>query len=256
MSRPYRESEHPRNQSGQWEGVGSQLHGTDDLEPVSSVMDSRDECRRMAKRRVIDLMWHTAGIEVQGLTFPETEQVFHGTVPYSMARNKVMVVNNIKHAWRFLLDNIDWPVDKAYASEYNRLIGDGIEPDPGMIRTIPVGISGTDYKPPIPDDGLIAESIARANALPDPEDRALTLFCQCSRGQWFSNGNKRTSTMLANHSLIHDGRGVFAIPVDQVETAFKDRLLDYYESGDATELKQWLSMNAIHRLGETASPAE
>ncbi|MCB5635116.1 cell filamentation protein Fic, partial [Bifidobacterium animalis] len=44
------------------------------------------------------------------------------------------------------------------------------------------------------------------------EDTAMLLFGAVTRGQWFSDGNKRTALMVANHQLIHDGIGVFSIP--------------------------------------------
>ena len=41
-----------------------------------------------------------------------------------MSVDDIVTVNNIKRAWRFLLDNIDYPVDWQYIREYNRIIGE------------------------------------------------------------------------------------------------------------------------------------
>lgn len=248
---PWNPAEHPSDQRTQRFIVkpvsGSGQHLDD---PADAGLTGRQRCVAYAKRHVIDMMWHTAGIEIRGITFPETEQIFHGTVPYTVERRNVMVVNNIKHAWQFLFDNTDWLPDLQYAQEYNRLICSDLEPQPGVVRTIPVAISGTDYVPSVPTGDAIRAAFHEAAGLDDPVDRALMLFDRCSREQWFANGNKRTATMLANHSLIHDGAGVLAIPPDLVELDFKDLLLDYYETNDARKLDRWLKEHAIStRLG-------
>ena len=59
-------------------------------------------------------------------------------------------VNNIKRAWRFLLDNIDYPVDWQYIREYNRIIGEGLVRDAGRLREYGVRIGGTGWVPEIP----------------------------------------------------------------------------------------------------------
>ena len=208
----------------------------------------RDACIELAKRRNIDLLWKTASIEVRGLTFPDTRDVFQGVTPSAIQAGDVAVLNNLKHAWRFLLDNADWPPTWQYLSEYNRLVGQGIEPAPGVIRNEIVSIGGTEYTPTIPTYKGIRERIDLDMASDTPEERALNLFASITRGQWFSNGNKRTAAMAANHSLIHDGTGIFALPPERVDDEFRDLLLTYYETDDRRPFLDWLRYHAIGRL--------
>ncbi len=63
----------------------------------------------------------------------------------------------------------------------------------------------------------------------------MLLFGAVTRGQWFSDGNKRTALMVANHQLIHDGIGVFSIPPED-KAQFVSMLLRYYETGDYSRL--------------------
>lgn len=72
----------------------------------------------------------------------------------------------------------------------------------------------------------------------------MLLFGAVTRGQWFSDGNKRTALMVANHQLIHDGIGVFSIPPED-KAQFVSMLLRYYETGDYSRLSDWLSQNAV-----------
>lgn len=76
----------------------------------------------------------------------------------------------------------------------------------------------------------------------------MNLFASISRGQWFSNGNKRTSAMAANHCLIHDGVGIFALPPERMDDEFRDRLIGFYESDDRGPFIDWLKYHAVGRL--------
>ena len=58
----------------------------------------------LAKRQLIDVMWKTANIEVDGITFPDTQEIFDGRAPADMTVNDIIVVNNIKRAWMFLFE--------------------------------------------------------------------------------------------------------------------------------------------------------
>ena len=177
------------------------------MEPVrNDTTTDRRTAVELAKRLLVDSIWRTAKIEVDGVTFPDTQEIFDGRAPEGMSVDDIVTVNNIKRAWRFLLGNIDYPVDWQYIREYNRIIG----------------------------EGLVSEG----------EDTAMLLFGAVTRGQWFSDGNKRTALMVANHQLIHDGIGVFSIPPED-KAQFVSMLLRYYETGDYSRLSDWLSQNAV-----------
>lgn len=226
---------------------------SDDLAPI--VTGENNPCIELAKRRQIDLLWRSSSIEV-AVTFPETEEIFNGVSPVGEQQTKIRVVNNLKHAWQFLFDNAGWPIDWQYMSEYNRLAGDGIIPDPGMMRSTSVAITGTEYVPDIPTLDSVRETIAGDLRQEDPVERAIGLFCHACRGQWFANGNKRTATMAANHQLIHDRAGIFSLPPQRMGGEFRDLLIDYYESGDRIRFSQWLCYHAIGLLPDGLTAAE
>ena len=78
-------------------------------------------------------------------------------------------------------------------------------------------------------------------------DKALEVFAWGTRGQLFWDGNKRTSMTLANKILIMSGAGILTITDSHMEE-FNTLLLDYYNTGNAEELKQFLYDNAIQGL--------
>ncbi|NEG70453.1 Fic family protein [Bifidobacterium sp. BRDM6] len=202
----------------------------------------------LAKRLEIDLMWKTANIEVDGITFPDTATIVEGRAPANMSVDDIVVVNNIKHAWQFLFDNVRYPLDWSYVSEYNRTLGEGLIRDAGALRTIDVRIGGTDWIPVIPTLETSHDLIEDLNlSVEDPVDRAIGAMCAIMRGQWFVDGNKRTALMAANHILIHEGIGIFSVP-PAGKPEFLTLLLTYYETGDATALAEWCREYAVDYL--------
>ena len=183
------------------------------MEPVrNDTTTDRRTAVELAKRLLVDLIWRTAKIEVDGVTFPDTQEIFDGRAPEGMSVDDIVTVNNIKRAWRFLLDNIDYPVDWQYIREYNRIIGEGLVCDAGRLREYGVRVGGTGWVPEIPAVESPQERVRGILEESEGEDTAMLLFGAVTRGQWFSDGNKRTALMVANHQLIHDGIGVFSIP--------------------------------------------
>lgn len=233
----------------------------DDGDLVEGIGESAERrCLDCAKRRILDLVWRASSVEVRGITFPDTKDIFHGVNPGSspMDMRKVLVVNNLKHAWQYLFDHADEWLDWQHLSEYNRLCGQYLELNPGMMRNRPVGITGTTWQPDVlvrPEAFLRDFNTAMDEN--DPIRRATHLFAVACRSQWFFNGNKRTATMGANHSLIHDGVGVFALPPERIDTDFSDELLHYYESGDLPRIMDWLEYHAVGRIEDDGrTPAQ
>lgn len=223
--------------------------GANDLPELSAASQTGNPCIELAKRKVIDLVWTTAGIEVPGITFPETKQIFEGVTPHTMQASKVMTVNNIKHAWQQLFDTVEEePADWLTACAYNRTLGaGGLTTNPGAMRREDVRISGTSWKPMLPSLEGIQMRLGNLEYVPDPVDRGISLFCQTCRGQWFTDGNKRTAIMLANHLLIKERAGVLSIPQSEMDTSVRGMLLRYYGSDDDRELAGWLREHAIIR---------
>lgn len=209
----------------------------------------------LAKRLLVDAIWKTANIEVDGITFPDAQEIFEGRAPSNMEVNDIIVVNNIKRAWMFLFENIGRPIDWRYVSEYNRILGEGLICDAGKLRTNDVRIGGTDRIPELPTMESSHDEISSLMKIESPEDRALLMFCKITRGQWFNDGNKRTALMTANHALINAGVGVFSIS-PSLKREFTTRLLRYYESNDDVPFRSWLKDNAIGRLPGGITSAE
>ncbi len=154
----------------------------------------REVAIEASKRLVVDSIWKIANIELtRGVTLPQTQEIYEGRSPKNVDVETVVVIKNLKYAWQFLFENIDYPIDYQLISEYNNIVGAGHYSNPGKLKSEFVFISGTNYKPDIPNYESVKEEIERLNILQNPIDRGMEMLASISRGQWFNNGNKRTA---------------------------------------------------------------
>lgn len=207
-------------------------------------VSSRAQALELARRLIMDVLWKTANIEVDGITFPDTQEIIEGRAPAGMSVHDIVTVNNIKHAFQFLFEQVAYPINWQTISQYNRLLRAGLDADAGEMRTIPVRISGTSWQPTIPVYDEVRGQLDTIFVLDNPQERATQLFSAIARGQWFTDGNKRTALLAANHVLIHAGVGILTID-PELKRDFTTRLLDFYEKNNLSEITNWLQYYAI-----------
>ena len=96
-------------------------------------------------------------------------------------------------------------------------------------------------------DGNLHPLVLFDARIPGETEKALEAFVWGARGQFFWDGNKRTSMTLANKILISSGVGFLTITDKHMEQ-FNTLLLDYYNTGDSETLKDFLYENAIQGI--------
>lgn len=187
-------------------------------------------------------------MENRNITFPQTKTILQGVNVPSVQLDDIQAVLNMRDAWKYLLSNVNEPVTFEYWCKLNEFIARNEALEWGKLRTGSVGISGTDYMPPVPaEDQTRAELAAILNADATATTKALEAFVWGARGQFFWDGNKRTSMTLANKILIMAGAGILTITDKHMEE-FNGLLLDWYNSGDSEKLKDFLYENAIQGI--------
>lgn len=199
-----------------------------------------------AKRNVVDSIWKEANIEGIAVTFPDTLEIYEGRAVAGLSIDATVAINNLKHAWQFLFDTIDVPVDLAYVRQMNGIIGANLILNAGELRQTDVSIGGTSWKPEIPDCDLVKEEIFRKACIKSL-DGALEMFAYLTRAQLFLDGNKRCAQLIANKMLIEAGAGVLSIPVKK-KLEFNRLLVRFYETGDSAKLCEFLKEHAIDGL--------
>lgn len=206
----------------------------------------QDTAIQMAKRLLIDSIWKSANLEGLGTTFPKTEAIL-SNAPTTTKTEEVLFIINMKRAWQFLLDNLNYNNSITLLREYNKIVGELLFNYAGEIRTIPVQIGGTTWEPELPHTGIIIENIAEIDKIEDIETKALKFFCYIARTQMFIDGNKRVAQLMANKILIENDIGIFQIPIEKLEE-FKELLISFYESGNDTIFIKYMKEHCIKRV--------
>lgn len=205
-----------------------------------------DTAVEMAKRLLVDSIWKSANLEGLGTTFPKTEAIL-ANAPTNTKTEEVLFVINMKRAWQFLLDNLDYNNCLALLREYNKIVGELLFSYAGEIRTIPVQIGGTSWEPETPHTGIIIDTMKEIEQIQDIEVRALKYFCYVARTQMFIDGNKRVAQLIANKVLIQNNIGIFQIPIEKLEE-FKGLLIQFYETDDDGKIVAFMKEFCIRRV--------
>lgn len=217
-----------------------------DLGYTSSELDPRiiqniDFARANMKSNIYD----QAVLEGVATSFPQTEDIIDNGTVTGMKATDIQKILNLKHAWEFILDTdvIQANSDYYLLCHIAKLVNEGFFLDGGRIRSVPVSIGGSIYKPPLPIESMVKENIHEIiHSNHKHIDIAIELCLYCMKTQIFLDGNKRASVIFANHYLIAHGGGFLVIP-EACVPEFKKKLVTYYEGENINILQDFMKKN-------------
>ena len=205
----------------------------------------------VAKRNIVDYIWKSANLEGIGVTYPETQAIYDGGIVNGLTVDNIIAINNLKYAWQFILENAEIAIDYNLLCHLHKLTCDKLVLDAnlGRLRTTPVNIGGTKWQPNFPYETKIKEEL---QSLLDQKEKtateiALEVMLWIMRSQMFIDGNKRVAMLLANKIMIDNGCGIITIAQEN-QPLFFTKLINFYETGDNTDLKNWLYETSIDGL--------
>lgn len=199
----------------------------------------------LAKRNVVDSIWKSANLEGIAVTFPETEMIFDGMVAKNMYLKDVNAIINLKKAWEFIIEYVDYSIDLEYICNINKIVGaENVTPKAGYIRTNDVQMGGTKWKPEIPDEEKIKNELNNIKKIENPIEQATTLMLYLMRSQIFYDGNKRTALISANQVMLNKGAGIISIPIEE-QTNFRNELINFYETNDMKKMQELIKNKCI-----------
>ena len=187
-------------------------------------------------------------MENRNVTFPQTKTILEGLNVPEVSIDDITAILNMRDAWRHLLSTMDDRLDLSYVCTLNSFIARNEALEWGVLRYGTVGISGSEYRPPVPVPCKVESDIRSIVFSYDTAtSRALDLFCYITYNQLFWDGNKRTAMTAANKLLVANGSGILTIRDSDMEQ-FNILLCDMYNTGRNDELKRFLYENAINGL--------
>lgn len=206
---------------------------------------TREQNIFVAKRNIVDYIWKSARLEGLSVTYPDTDAIFNGMSVSNVKVTEIVAVNNLKHSWQFLFDNLDCDIDYLYICKINQIVGgDSLIINAGYIRNMPVRIGGTTWQPDMPIEIQIKEQLADVLSTDNSTERAILLMLYIMRKQMFLDGNKRTAMLAANQIMISNGCGIISIPIESQQEFIK-LLVEYYETNQSATISKFVYDNCI-----------
>ncbi len=202
----------------------------------------------VAKRNIVDYIWKSANLEGIKVTYPETQAIYDGGTPNGLTVDNIITINNLKYAWQFILEEKDIANNFDTLCYIEKLVCDKLvlQENLGKLRSTPVNIGGTSWKPLFPIETQIKEELENLlnNQTITKTELAIEVMLWIMRRQMFIDGNKRTAMLFANKIMIDNGCGIISIS-QQNQATFLEKLIKFYESGNDFDLKQWIYDTSI-----------
>lgn len=198
-----------------------------------------------AKRKLIDNLYKSANLEGIKVTLEDVFYFVNNVNNGKISVNDMLKLKGLKDAWEYVLNTIDEKLTIDYIKKIHFQIckGQNIEPL-GEFRDKGVGITGTSYRPKLPNECNYDEELEEIMKLENALDRSITLFLWIQRSQMFLDGNKRVANLVANKEMIRNGLGIIAVPVEKIGEYFTV-LIQFYETNDYTNIKKWIYDNCL-----------
>ena len=198
-----------------------------------------------AKRKFVDNIYKSANLEGIAVTFADTYAFMNNVNTGNISVDDMLKLKGLKDGWEYVINNVnqELTIDFIKKIHFEVCKGQNIYPL-GEFRDKGVGITGTSWRPKLPSecdyDKELKEILSNKNKL----ERCIDLFCWIQRSQMFLDGKKLVANLIANKEMIKNGQGIIAVPVLEIGN-YLTKLIEYYESGDNTNLKQWIYENCI-----------
>lgn len=200
-----------------------------------------------AKRMIVDSIYREVNLEGLSINYSQVQMIYDGHLIPAYSFEDITRIVNLKWAWYYIFDTLDYPFDIRYIKHLNSIIRRGITPLPlnkekyntdklatGTIRTI-------EY---------LDKELVRVRDIENPIQRSLELFLSVLKLQVFKAGNNSTAQLIANHEMISNGAGIISIPVEK-KTEFGNLLVDYYESNKKKIIMDFLNAECVSYFTRT-----
>ena len=198
----------------------------------------------LAKRNIIDNIYANARMEGLNITFPQTKTILEGVNVPNLKIDEIQVILNLRDAWNFVINNVSQKLDLDFISKVNEFIARNESIEWGKLRSGKVVITGTEYIPEIPVYAEVAQQVNNILNIKNQTERAIEYMLFGMRNQLFWDGNKRTSTIVANKIMIENGCGIIKISDAHLEE-FNTLLSEFYTTDKKEKIKEFLYNNCI-----------
>ena len=186
----------------------------------------------------------TVNLEGNPFTLPQVQTLLDGVTVGGHKIDDAEQVRNQSDSWKVLVAKIReeaFSVNKEMACSLYNLVSKNEAMTWGEFRNGQVSIAGTAWKPPHWEtlDAQFDALIDRLSTISDVFIRAMTLYLDMARNQYFWDGNKRTGRLMMNGILLNAGHDVISVPFKR-QLEFNEKMLTFYDTGKERPMFEFL----------------
>jgi Fic family protein len=202
---------------------------------------------QLAKKQKPELIYDAVNLEGINFTLPEIMTLLDGVTVGGHKISDQQIALNQAAAWNFLfsaLEKKQFELSEKFTLDLHAIAAREEALSWGKFRDQQVTIAGTTYLPPDANSPkmlphLFETMIRNAERIPDIYDRAIFVFLEMARTQFFYDVNKRMGRFLMNGILLKVGYPVINVPAKR-QLEFNTLMLEFYESNHQAPMNSFL----------------
>lgn len=205
-----------------------------------------DMNRRFIVKNFTNLIYNNSRFEGLTTTMPQTQTIIDGMGVEGVSIDDINTIVQLKRGWQYML-NYKGIVDQDFEKKVNEIVARDDALIPGEFRTGKVQVS--DYVPEdlnIKDERKFLSQILQDDTISTTQ-KAMTVMYHNMRNQLFWDGNKRTSSIVANKIMKDGGAGIIMVPLEKWST-WNKLIHEYYLSGKLDKILDWTYENGIYGI--------
>lgn len=194
------------------------------------------------ERLLIELSWKSSQIEGNTYSLLDTEVLIKDNIEAEgHKKEEAIMILNHKNALEYIFENGNYykTLTLAKVEELHAILVDNLSINKGL-RTSPVGIVGTNYKPLFNQHQIkeaMEKLIKKINSAENIIEKALITVLMISYIQPFEDGNKRTGRILANAILFANNYCPLSYRSVK-ESEYKKAVIIFYENNSLDYFKK------------------
>ena len=225
---------------------------------ISTIIPDRKKALFLAKKQLPEFVYDAVNLEGIHFTLPEVMTLLDGVTVGGHRLSDEKITLNQANAWKqlfLLLEQSQFELTKEIACSLHAIAAKEESLEWGAFRSGSVTIAGTHFLPPKADQLNAAWQTMCKTAveIQDLYDRAIYIFLQMARNQFFYDVNKRMGRFMMNGLLLNAGLPAINLPAKR-QLEFNQLMLDFYVSNNVTPMtvfmKSCLDPHIVEIMGE------
>ncbi len=211
---------------------------------LNKIKPNKEKALMLAKKILAELICDTVNLEDINYTVPEVQTLLDGITVGGHKITDQNITLNQKRAFDFLFNSVSigsFSLSKEYACKLHKIAAFEESLTWGEFRDGGVSIAGTEFIPPEYNklDESWKKMIANSENIADIYDRAIFIFLQMARNQFFYDVNKRMGRFIMNGILLSQGLPIITIPITK-KLEFNKLMIEFYPSNDSSKMTEFM----------------